>query len=103
MDTREEVLANYKINEHGSITSPGKFEGEMLYVPYLWEKSLDGCGDFDFGNIQGFVIEDSDRKLFPELADTFAISLMETDSGFVNSRHFATAEEWRKWLRTMEA
>lgn len=35
----EDVL-DFEWDENGRIVSPGKFEGEMLYVPALWAKSV---------------------------------------------------------------
>jgi hypothetical protein len=43
--TREEILANYTVSDRGTILSPGKFEGEMLYVPYFWGMSMEGGCD----------------------------------------------------------
>ena len=39
--TRQEIESSYKI-ENGRIRSPGKFEGEMIYVPFYWNVFLDG-------------------------------------------------------------
>lgn len=36
---------DYKFDRHGRITSPGKFEGEMIYLPLYWEVGLDGLAD----------------------------------------------------------
>lgn len=66
-----------------AVNRPGKFEGERRYVPYYWRIYLDGCADRDNGRILGFDVTDEDKAIFPELRRRRAISLRETDSGFV--------------------
>jgi hypothetical protein len=44
--TRVDIEMDYKV-VNGRIRNPGKFEGEMLYVPYFWEAYLNGCADSD--------------------------------------------------------
>ena len=84
--TRNEILSHYTTNEHGIITSLGKFEGEMLYVPYFWDLVLNGCGE-DGGEesnpTSAFDIDSADRAVFPELAGTRRLVLSESDQGFV--------------------
>lgn len=67
--SREEIIRDFQVDQHGRIRRPGKFEGEMLYVPYFYEAFLDGMSDFDEGEggTFGFRITPEDRKLFPEL------------------------------------
>lgn len=36
--TRKEIAETYKVDERGVIRSPGKFEGEPIYVPYFWDE-----------------------------------------------------------------
>ena len=76
--------AEYETNSQGIITSPGKFEGEMIYAPYFWEKGLEGCADEDDGQVFRFKIDDQDKKLFPELGNTEMLYLTESDQGFVS-------------------
>jgi hypothetical protein len=83
--TREDIERDYDVDETGLIHSPGKFEGEMLYVPYFWEIFMVGGADEDDGNVLTFGITDDDRKLFPELGTTEKLYLEESDQGFVNS------------------
>jgi hypothetical protein len=40
--TRTEILAQYQVGSDGVIRSPGKFEGEMLYVPFYWDIAMNG-------------------------------------------------------------
>jgi len=79
-----DLLKYYKIEEHGIITSPGKFEGEMIYVPYYWEAFLNGFADRDDGKVLGFDITPEDRKIFgPMLKGKRTVKLYERDDGFV--------------------
>lgn len=80
---RESILSQYRVDSHGRITSPGKFEGEMLYVPYFWNEFLDGGADEDDGEVLGFDVLPEDKEAFPELRRRRKIRLMETDQGFV--------------------
>ena len=65
------------------IQSPGKFEGEMVYVPYYWNLMLDGAADSDDGTMATFVIDKFDVIRWPELGDVTALSLSESNDGFV--------------------
>lgn len=87
--TREEILNEYKVDASGRIQSPGKFEGEMLYVPYFYVWIGEGYGDG--GHEDGFMfgVSDTDRLLFPELKDTKAITLYEDDQGFVTAQTYS--------------
>jgi hypothetical protein len=82
--TREEILAQYDVDEHGIIRSPGQFEGEAVYVPYFWNAYLEGCADRDNGRTLGFDITPEDRQMFPELgAKRRTVKLYQRDDGFV--------------------
>lgn len=86
---RSDILANYAVDSRGVIRSPGKFEGEPLWVPALWEIALDGFADSDDGTTYGFTIPKADplRKEFPELDQWLgrrrSVKLVQTDQGFV--------------------
>ena len=67
------------------ITSPGKFEGEMIYVPYLWDLALqDGepVGDEDWNGLE-LTLTDEDKRAFPQLAEWKRSILSEDNNGFV--------------------
>jgi hypothetical protein len=81
--TREEIIKEYAINKHGVITSPGKFEGAMLYTPYFWDAYLNGMADDDNGSILTFIVNQDDRNEFPELAEAQKVRLEESEQGFV--------------------
>ena len=80
--TRAEIELAYKV-VNGRIVSPGKFEGEMIYVPHFWEIFLDGFADRDNGNVLGFDVSAEDKKEFPELRKRRTVKLYERSDGFV--------------------
>ena len=81
---RAEILRQYDVNERGAITSPGMFEGEMVYLPHFWQAYMDGCADRDDGRILGFNITPDDRAEFPEIPKRKrTIRLYQRDDGFV--------------------
>ena len=87
MNTRIDYVCPYDTNEHGIITSPGKFEGEMYYVPYYYDLWLQGSYDRDYteDNIlyTVFILSIEDCKLFPELCDDYILEVWQTEQGFV--------------------
>ena len=80
---RAEVLKDYRVDERGVIRSPGKFEGEMLYVPHFWEAYLDGGADRDDGTTLGFDVTAEDKREFPELKGRRTVRLRVREDGFV--------------------
>lgn len=78
-------LHNYNWNSHGAITDPGKFEGEMLYMPYFWQVSLDGCGDIKPNGVISVEIEDLDIKAFEDWLDYFQTRGINKVEGLVNA------------------
>ena len=85
--TREEILKEYTV-ENGVIRSPGKFEGERVYVPYFWDLVLEGLADKDDDMGLTFVVTEEDLSEFPELPeDGYALGtklyLYQRDDGFV--------------------
>jgi hypothetical protein len=81
--TRRDILDQYKVDDRGIIRSPGKFEGEMLYVPYFWDAFLNGCADRDDGKVLGFDVTADDKKEFPELKRRRTVKIVEDLNGFV--------------------
>jgi hypothetical protein len=82
--TRAQILADYRVSESGRIESPGKFEGEMLYVPFFWDAFLNGMADRDGGTVIGFDITPEDRQMFPELGKRKrTVRIYQRDDGFV--------------------
>lgn len=81
--TRQEILSQYDVGANGRIKTPGKFEGEMLYVPHFWGIFLDGFADRDDGEVLGFDLTKEDREEFPELKGRRTVKIMATEQGFV--------------------
>lgn len=82
-NTRKELEKIYKTKD-GVITSPGKFEGQLLYVPYFWEIFLDGGVDDEKGDVLIFKIDANDRKLFPEISKKQKTIKLKETGGFVS-------------------
>ena len=88
MEPRHEILKRYDVDDAGRITSPGKFEGEMLYAVYYWEWMLNGDGenmeDDDGTEYTVFDVAPEDRVLFPEIPNSiYKVALFEDSQGFV--------------------
>ena len=75
--------------DNGLICSPGKYEGEPLYVPYLWEIVLDGGGepvddpDRPDATMDLVGLSDDDKRRFPALTGFDHALLWADDNGFV--------------------
>jgi hypothetical protein len=85
--TRKEIQDLYTTQRYSDgseyIRSPGKFEGEAIYIPYFWDLFLSGCADEDDGEIIRCEISDEDRKEFPELGDRTHVYFFQREDGFV--------------------
>ncbi len=58
-----------QVRPHGTIIGPGKFEGEMYYVPYFWDQAMDGGDTVDDPEGMTYSVVEftaEDRKEFPE-------------------------------------
>ena len=99
---RAEVLAAYTVDANGIIRSPGKFEGEMLYVPALWDIGILGGAAFDEGGVYGYIFDESDHEEFPEIGSAVAILMEESDTGFVTATEFKTLAEWYRACAVIE-
>lgn len=78
------------------IRTPGKFEGEPVYVRTLWDSTMDGCEDdtlYDGDTpVSVFFVDAAMRAAFDLPAQTYAIILWESETGFVNSRLTSRAD-----------
>ena len=81
--TRAEVLKHFEV-EKGRITTPGRFEGERLYIPYFWERALDGWQDVeeDDGTAVFFIMPE-DCEEFPELKSKTEVRVIQREDGFI--------------------
>jgi len=82
--TRKETLKQYTVTPDGMISSPGKFEGQPIYTPYLYECYLDGLHDEDSGDEILFIINENDFDEYPELADIAEVRMKVDEQGFVS-------------------
>jgi hypothetical protein len=81
---RKAITDNYKVDSSGRIKSPGKFEGEMIYVPHFWDVFMNGGSDEELANgTLVFEVDFDERAAFPELKTRKTVKLRERDDGFV--------------------
>lgn len=80
-----------KLLPNERIKSPGKFEGCLRWVPYLWSLVLEGEGDESYlqegdgPEITCIKVFPSEAVMFPELAVGQEVYLWEDDQGFVHA------------------
>lgn len=93
----------YEINDRGTITSPGKFEGEPWFVVALWDCVMEGGEDLLIGNLDNDVTS-SWFKLDADILADFElgahdypigswIGVWEDSQGFVRHKTRATHPE----------
>ena len=94
--TRNEIEAEYKVNEAGVITDLGKFQGEPLYAVYLWEAVLDSSSDFSVEDgdttLDIFEIKSEDIAEWPELIGVVGVAIWEDENGFVHTKELSALE-----------
>jgi hypothetical protein len=106
--TRNEIEQEFSLTSRGTIKAPGKFEGEMLWVPYFYEATSMGESDADFSFGDGdtwvgfLIFQGGDFKEFPELEGSYGISLEENSQGFVSGVVYDTPEEYAADLAQVE-
>ena len=85
--TLDEITNTYQTRD-GVIVSPGKFEGEPVYVPYFWDAfPPDWVEDEDDDGVLIFKVSAEDRAAFPGMLDGVReVRLREDDNGFVHSQ-----------------
>jgi hypothetical protein len=86
--TRQDIEKEYKINSHGIIENPGKFEGCMLFVPYFYDIVMNGGQDdtvyIDDVPEDIIYITKEDIAIFPELEGKKEIHLATDNDGFIH-------------------
>jgi hypothetical protein len=91
-DVWAEVCEAHEADDRGIITSPGKFEGEPLWVAFFWELALLGFeADYemmaDGTAVSIFSVTQGDHEIlksFPSPSEADRIRLYETGDGFVH-------------------
>lgn len=99
---RNEIQASYKINKDGVITSLGKFEREMIYVPYYWDCALSGMFAEDVNGVFFVPLDKDDYLMFPELDNAYGIAVEESEQGFVSATLFQSQAEYNASVERME-
>lgn len=91
--------------ESGIVQRRGIFEGEPLYVPYLWDKFLSGRAARDTGRVVVVPVDSDDLAVFPELAGRRHVRLLEqrgrvteepSDASMRSRFGVASARAWAK-------
>jgi hypothetical protein len=100
---RDEILKEFTVDSNGIIRNPGKFENEMLYVPYFWDAALNAGADDDIRGVFFAIIDDDDRAQFPELGESYGIALDESEQGFVSSTVFDSKDEYLEALERLQS
>ena len=84
IDRKAELMTEWP---KGYVTALGKFEGEPISTIYFWDLMMDGRSDETLYEgdtpIEVFFVDDDDRILWDLSADTYAVAVYETSTGFV--------------------
>jgi len=97
---RDKILAEFDVDEHGIIRTLGKFEGEMIYAPYIYGTIMDGGGGDESyylpqeDRMYDVVIPTASEKAdFPELADVIGLICWTSDQGFFYIETYTEGDE----------
>lgn len=90
-DSRQAIENGYKILG-GRIHEPGKFEGEPIYTPYLYDLIMDGQSDM-IGQGDIITLDNDDREAFPELGEAAYAHCEEDSQGFFYVKLLYSFEE----------
>ena len=85
-DTKQCIERKYHVLD-GIIRTPGKFEGERVWVPYYWDLALEGEGEDvlgDDGEVMAtrFVVDSEESEAFG-LECGAMVEVSEDSQGFV--------------------
>ena len=83
MTLKAQVLQEFLTGADGRITTPGKFKGQRLYVPYLYATAVEYGADGLEGNVLICVITRPEKIEFPELLAKSVVKLFLHKNGFV--------------------
>lgn len=82
MLTRAEILKEWQVRD-GRIVSPGKFEGEPVYAPALYDLMLQGFADESDEGGDLLLVADTLSAEFPEVGDVQAFVVYTDDRGIL--------------------
>ena len=94
MLTRAEVESNWTLCD-GRVVSPGKFEGEPVFAPALFDLVMQGFADESDGDADLLEVSDELRAEFPEVGDTAAFVVWTDERGFFFVEPFKDVENAR--------
>jgi len=81
--TRDVVEKLYTVREDGIITTPGKFEMEQVYAPYLYFAYLNGESTYYDEDHEMIELTKEDKALYKELVPYDYALLRISEQGFV--------------------
>ena len=100
---KRQALEQFNVNHCGIIQNPGRYEGEMIYVPHFWEQNDEDrrVGDPDYIEWRVFEVTEDDKAEFPELAKDRVthIAIHENDDGSLEMEllgQYYTLEEFKQ-------
>jgi predicted nucleic acid-binding Zn-ribbon protein len=109
-DPRKAVIDDYDVDESGVITTPGRFEGGMIYEPYFWDTITNASSDYDIEDTDGIVhsmvsIMQEEYGYFPELVEdgkpAECIHMYVDENGFVFSE-LISRDMWDEFESSIE-
>lgn len=105
--TKDDVSAQgFNMDSHGTITTPGKFEGEPWWALELYDFIMNGGGDetlYDSDTPFEIFNVDKDMATRYDLDPSITrIACHESDQGFF-CMDYLTDEDYEKWLQDLEA
>ena len=92
MLTQSQVASEYRLNAHGVIQNPGKFEGEHWSTVAFYDDALNGCSDESLqwsaeGDVTDiFLLDDETRAAINCNKSEYAFLLDYDGQGFVRGR-----------------
>ncbi len=89
---RANQKVEYELTAQKTIKNPGKFEGEMYYIPIFYEMALDGMADEDTETGWIFDLVNDDFKKYPELKGYDRLELTTDTNGFVFGQVYTMEE-----------
>jgi hypothetical protein len=96
-DNREDIENRFDVNHLGVITTPGKFEGQPVWVPYLWaeagfnpafQRSDEHGGEY----VALTIIRPADAAKFEGVPEYGILVLQSTTRGDVFSYEYSETE-----------
>lgn len=81
---RAAVLSGFTVDVCGRIKDPGRFHGEMVYVPHFYASAPEGgLSKAEADGVMEFDVSPDERAAFPELGGRRRVWITETGDGFV--------------------